>query len=164
MNRFLVFIIICLCIAIGSWFPGYVAGMSSSCHDGDCSLYVGTSLPSITLALFLLLFTIFYRQKNDHKDAFVKFSAFHKVLSFILDLIVTTIIIAPFVGLPLLISESTHTGTFQWVVQRDFSRTTDPLYILIVFISLVVAMYYYFRKHKLLKKPTIGQYVLSNIK
>jgi len=164
MNRFVVFIIICIFLAVGSWLADDFVGIASNCINGDCNMVVSTSLGNIVLSVFVSIFIIYYPQQNNHKNAFINFSATHKVISFLLDLSLVMLITSPFIGLPLLISESTHTGSFQWSVQRNYARPTDSIYMLLGFILLAVVIYYYYRKHKRLKKPTIGQYVLSNIK
>ena len=164
MNRFVVFIIICLFLTTGSWLADDFVGITSHCINSNCNVAASTSLESITLALFVLLFTIYYPQQNNHIKAFINFSTTHKVVSFLLDLSVIMLVTTPFIGLPLLISESTHTGGFLWTIQRNHTRSTDPVYILLGFVLLAVVMYYYYRRHKKSNKPTIGQYVLSNIK
>ena len=163
MNRFVVFIIICLFLTISEYLPGESIGFSSGCINGKCSFAVGSSIYNIILALVFLLFITFYPQKESTKP-YVNFGFVHKFIALLIDFVVTITIIAPFASIPLLLKEYSYTGTFHWEVYREFSRNTDSSYILLSLIFAIFGMYYYYQKHKKLKIPTIGQYVLSNIK
>ena len=56
-----------------------------------------------------------------------------------------------------LVFESFHTGIFEWRFERDFHRSTDTP----ILMFFVWSMVYYYYKHLLLQKATIGQYVMG---
>lgn len=139
-------------------------GVSQHCQGNNCIVAASSTIPNIIFAIFILLFVAFYPQLPIQTDVISKFGTLHKIISFFIDFLVAMLIISPFSGLPLLLSEFNHTGSFTWAFQRDFSRSTDSIYIALSILSVLILIVYYFYKHKKLKRPTIGQYLLSGIK
>jgi len=161
MNKFLVFIIIIGFLCLSSWAAGGSIGAGSSCENGKCITYASSSLLSVILSVGLLYFLCSYPQLKYIQDKSKIVGVWRRFGAFYLDFMVALIGITPLLAVPLLLQESSYTGHFDWVFEREFSRSSDSSYLLPSVGIAFWFLFYYFYKHAKSGRQTIGQYVLG---
>lgn len=160
MHRLLVFLIIVIFFYGTASFSGGHVGISSQCVNNNCVVSASTSLYSIILSLGFILFAMkFPRAKR--VDTKIRVGVWRRFGAFFLDFLTILLALTPILTLPIIYAEYTHTGSFNWSFQRNFSRDSDILLILPSGLILFAGLIYYFYKFTLLSKPTLGQYVLG---
>ncbi len=139
-------------------------GFSLHCVGDSCTVAASSTIPNIIIAVLMVLFFAFYPQINIQTVAVNDFGLLHKIIAFLIDFFIIVMVVSPFSALPLLLAEFNHTGVFAWAFERDYSRSSDSLYSALILLFSLMIIGYYFYKHKKLKRPTLGQYLLSGIK
>ncbi len=145
---------------ISSSGGGWYFGMSPGRENYDCVVSVSASLASVVFALSMLAFLAFYVQNDSAIDSSKMVGAWRRLGAFMLDFVVVLIVIVPLATLPLLMTEARHSGIFQWSFERNFSRSTDSIYLL-AGTWVPLAMFCYFYIHLRVNRQTVGQYVLG---
>ncbi len=122
------------------------------------SLYFAQSniLAPLAALLFIILLLKIPRQETRIENS-ESVGIFRIFVAFYFD--VAMLWSAYFALLPFifLVFESFHTGIFEWGFERDFHQSTDTA----IEMFFVWSMVYYYYKHLLLQKATIGQYVMG---
>jgi hypothetical protein len=161
MNRHLLLALVMAVFFLSGWASGGNIGVSSECRNADCYVSASSSLLSILLAIGLAIFLVTYPQRSRPDDTSTVVGVWRRFGAFFLDCLLVMVIVSPLSAIPVLVSEASYSGTFQWAFERDHSRPTDSLYIFPGVLAGFLALFYYFYQHGRSGRPTVGQYVSS---
>ena len=153
-------IVIIVLFFVSNLFAGGGVGVTSSCVNGDCSVEATSSLISVITSIVLLIILLRYSQISSSAVTNNPVRLRRRLAAVFIDFLVVIMITAPLASLVTLLIESIYTGSFQWSFEREFSRPTDSLIILEIFVIFFL-LFYYFYKHLLVNRQTAGQYVLG---
>jgi hypothetical protein len=161
MNRFLVLTVVVIAFITSGWASHGHVGVSSQCRNATCLVSASSSLTSIILALGLLAFLLLYRQREYAPDRQTIVGVWRRIGAFLIDFWLVLLIMSPLAALPVLISEASYTGSFEWSFARGYSRPSDSLYLLPAVFATFAALFLYHHQHGRSSRPTIGQYILG---
>lgn len=161
MPRIIVFIITMAIVFGSTALSGGSAGVSSECVNGRCMVSASSSLYGIICGIILALFTLLFPRNQFVENTVGVVGLWRRFGAFFIDFIVVLTIVTPIAALPILVTESSYIGTFQWAFSRDFSRASDNYYILPTVLGIFVILFFYFYHQVKNGQQTLGQYVLN---
>ena len=135
-------------------------GFQFQCVNDACRASAATSLPGIIVSVALASFILFYRQMTAVVREGQTVKILRRIGAFLSDFTRVRLIAAPLTTLPLLAIEAAHTGAFAWSFDRAFTRDSDVVAIVGVFV-MFVALAGYFFGHGKVERQTVGQYLLG---
>jgi len=160
MKKYDLLAVIIVVFFVSNLFAGGGVGITSSCINGVCSVEAASSLVSVITSIILLILLLRYSQISSSGVTTNPVRLRRRLAAFIIDFIVVIMITAPLASLVIILIESKYTGSFQWSFEREFSRPTDSLIILEIFVIFFL-LFYYFYKHLHVNRQTAGQYILG---
>ncbi len=153
---FLVWGLVILAVVI----PDYSL-FSFDCDAENCRVMMSLSLQDIAIgpAFIFALFLMPRKEMAIYIDKVV--GIWRRVGAFYIDLIIITTILGTMVSLPLFFAEFYRNGEFQWFIYRNMSITSGRIMQTGYTIFTLGIWFYYYYKHLLLNRPTLGQRLMG---
>lgn len=150
------------------WLYIFVAdgqiGFGMQCVNDDCFVSAGSSIQNMALSVLYIVALVYYKQTDSMQTGIERFSKVYKVVSFIIDVIVVTLVLSSFLAIPLLMQEFQESGVWQFQFERNYSRKFDGLLTGGAMLVAGIGIWQYYKIHKKYQKYTVGQYIVSIFK
>ena len=161
MNRAYFFILVVLFGTLISYFADGSIGVSQKCFNDECFLRASTSILSIIFSVIFSICLFFIPRKKFTYNSELIVRSRRRISAFIIDFVILLVCATPISALPMILMEYSYTDNLAWSFQRDFVRSTDSSIMFPTMLFIFTLLFYYFYKHLMLNKQTVGQYVLG---
>lgn len=162
LTRLVVAASIVIVVALMIFDPGQGIGVNATTVNGHSFYRASSSPPALIVSLILVVLYLWvFRRKAQGRPSSETAGLWMRFWAFAVDFFLVTFILSPWAGFLALLREYAQTGSFQWIVQRDYFLPGDVGVTVLLVLCGFPLLLGYFVLPQYLGRPSPGSVLVG---